>query len=127
MLLPLYVSLTSTTIVFSWLFFQRSAVTTATVDACRVASLIDPGPEEEDLGLIIAAGEKYLKAELSQCDDGGEGCTMEVRVVHAAPFRTVECEVTLKVPMLISVPGMADLKLEQVHATGARRLEHQVY
>lgn len=127
LLLPLYVAITSGTMVFSWTFFQRSAVTTAAVDACREASLIDPGPEEEDIATLIAVGEQGIRDRLSQCDRSGEGCVYEVRVVHEAPYRTVECDVTLTVPMLISIPGMDNINLEKVHATGARRLEHQVH
>ncbi len=122
MLLPVFVSLVGAGIEIGWMLFQQGAVRTAVTHGCRVAAMVDPGPEESNLDAVYSLASEKLKNEYAASGGLCDACTVTVAAVGTVPHRSLQC--TLRAPyvgLTALFPGDPPTLADQV----TLRFEHQ--
>lgn len=87
MLSPLFVLIMAAFVDVGWVYFHQSQLDAAVASGCRAASLVDPGPEEDNFEAVQIAAEEATRAELALGD-----CDVTVYPFGTAPTRSLVCE-----------------------------------
>lgn len=122
LLFPFFVLLLLGVCDIGWLFFQQSALDQGVNAGCRVASLMDPGPEDEFLTDLEDEG--MLAAIDAVAGTGGgdcAGCTFTLSAFGDALTRSLLCQMSREIDPLTGIV-LTDLNLD---AQTAVRLEFQ--
>lgn len=122
LLFPLYVGFVMGIVDYGWLTYQKSAVTAATQEGCRSASMLDPGIGEVDLDDVYAAANARMKAKvIAKGLHCAVDCTQTTLVIGSYPNRAIRCD--LDVPFT-AITGLSPTP-DSLSSRAVVRLEYQ--
>lgn len=94
LLLPIYLAALAATMDFGWLVYKQTSLDAAADVGCRAASLIDIGPEGEDIHLVYETMKDRTERVISRLGESCVDCTYNAELVGAYPNEMLVCTVS---------------------------------
>lgn len=123
LLLPVYLMLTFGIMDAGWVMYHLASLHSAAHAGCRRASLMDPGPGEQDLATLEAAAQSAMVEHFDAFGPGcpSDGCATSATTTGTRPSRSLACAIGVTVEPLVGF----NLTAVGLRGSAVMRLEHQ--